>query len=296
MCRSRAIWKSSQPWFDAAGQAALQADSLPSAVPSLGANEHDRNRRRKRAARRKAFQLRDIPSGYYWIMIYTQATADTPAAFQRGSRSEAIFRNQANHAARRPDGENRSFVRAAYARCLKGNRTAVLKFEMADGNPAAGKNVVISYIVDHYGLTPVFSGQSARIGRSYVERYERRQARRIQRPATVFGARWARIRWAGSASSPVVNRPRTSTSAVRRRPATWPRRGTAQRGRRQNHQAQRLARQARGARFWATWCGPCQPALEKLDTVAAEKADAWKDRVVSCRSASTTNPRKRRSI
>jgi cytochrome oxidase Cu insertion factor (SCO1/SenC/PrrC family) len=32
--------------------------------------------------------------------------------------------------------------------------------------------------------------------------------------------------------------------------------------------------------FWATWCGPCQPAMAKLNTLHAEQAAAWKDRVV----------------
>ena len=68
-------------------------------------------------------------------------------------------RHQASDATRRAKPKRSIFNYVPLdPNAFHGKRTAIVRFETVDGKPAAGRDVVVRYYVDHYGLLPVFSG------------------------------------------------------------------------------------------------------------------------------------------
>src|SRR5262249_32678581 len=101
----------------------------------------------------------DLAPGTYWLTLRTIAkpdveplagTALNPGAFMAYSEIELI--------AGQPEQVTYRYV-PLDPQAYRGDRTAVLKFTSAAGQPLSGKPVEVTYFDGHYGNLTVFSGE-----------------------------------------------------------------------------------------------------------------------------------------
>lgn len=163
----------------------------------------------------------------------------------------------------------------------RGDRTAKIHLANADGSPAKELNVELAYAFPGYGHLKVFSGKTSNTGDLEVPGLTDRDATRETAPelgafrVDVDGHRVGWLRFA----------PGKQTEEFRFQLA--PRVGDMV----PNIELVRVGSGAKSKlhdfkgkvvclELWASWCGPCQPPMSKLNGLAADKKDTWRDRAV----------------
>ena len=163
----------------------------------------------------------------------------------------------------------------------RGNRTAVVRVEKPDGTPAAGSKIRVGYFDGHYGALPVFSGEVPASGEIRLERVTDRKS---LLPGWNRGDYSVRTEdrligfFAFAGRDPVerfvFHLPLKAGDAAPNVELFDIAAGKRVR-------LGDLRGKVVCLEFWvATWCGPCQEAMEKLNTLAEEHADDWKDRAL----------------
>jgi thiol-disulfide isomerase/thioredoxin len=159
----------------------------------------------------------------------------------------------------------------------KGDRTAVLRIAKADGAPAAGRSVSVTWHDGHYGSLPVFSGVVPDSGEIAVKGITDRVAEGVgSEPYTVFvdKQRVGVFRLAGKANTepfPFTVPPGPGDVAPDVELVNI---ATGDRAKLSDFRGKVVCLE-----FWATWCGPCREPMRKLNQSAADRRDAWKDKV-----------------
>ena len=234
--------------FHSAGQTAVQNHPVSGALSGFKRAELFGNGRRKRDARRKPFRLTEIPSGNYLVLVYTLSAGEVVPFFSEEADPHR-FRDRKQVSLRPGQTEKIDFQYVPLdANAFHGKRTAVVRFETADGKPAEGRDVAVSYYVDHYGVLPVFKGKVPESGEITLNDISDAKpadgsARKLYAVRIGDDAR-RRVRLQQQRHHGTFHFPLPAAS--RRHGAGC---GATECGRRQNDQAQRSARQDCGARL-----------------------------------------------
>lgn len=160
---------------------------------------------------------------------------------------------------------------------FRGERTVFVRIRRPDRLPARGEKLKIAYFDGHYGLVPVFDGIVPDSGEVKLTSVTERVTGFLSR-----GSYWVSIdgRHIGdfdlsgdektqrfdfliplgeSDAAPDVEFVEMATGTIARL----------------GHLRGKIV----FLEFWATWCGPCQSAMDKFNTLAAERRDQWGNRV-----------------
>jgi thiol-disulfide isomerase/thioredoxin len=228
----------------------------------------------------------DLRPGDYIISIRTKPASDvqivpnsTMDADPRSGINPGSFYDRKAISLKRGQFETLDFHYVPFdAEASRGNRTAKLRIEKPDGTPAAGGKIKVGYYDGHYGSLPVFSGEIPASGEIEI-------ANLTDRKLSLAG--WNRGPYSVRVDERTLgNFQFAEKDAVEKFFFRLPCKegDIAPDVELYDVAAGKTIKLSdlRGKvvllEFWATWCGPCQPAMEKLDAMALENLDDWKDR------------------
>lgn len=163
----------------------------------------------------------------------------------------------------------------------RGNRTARIHLANADGSPAKDLNVELAYAFPGYGHLKVFSGKTSNKGDLEVPGLTDRDATREIAPelgpfrVDVDGHRVGWLRFAPGKLTEEFSfqlAPRVGDVVPN---IELVRVGSGAKSKLHDFKGKVVCLE-----LWASWCGPCQPPMSKLNGLAADKKDAWRDRAV----------------
>jgi beta-lactamase regulating signal transducer with metallopeptidase domain/thiol-disulfide isomerase/thioredoxin/protocatechuate 3,4-dioxygenase beta subunit len=159
----------------------------------------------------------------------------------------------------------------------RGNNTATLRLLKTDGTPAADREVQVLFADDHYGNRSVYSSKVPPSG-------EIKLAGLTDRPyefmpdgpySVYFGAERAGTfgfkRGAASQEFTFYVPPGVGDTVPN---VSLLNLSTGEQVRLESFRGKVVCLE-----FWASWCGPCREPLEKLNKLAAEKGESWRDQV-----------------
>ncbi|MGI9429559.1 MAG: TlpA family protein disulfide reductase [Bythopirellula sp.] len=159
----------------------------------------------------------------------------------------------------------------------RGSRTAEIRLLDQEGNPATGRQVLVSYHDGHFGYLDVHRGKVPNDGVIRLTGITDRLVRGKLDPYLVaidgvrsFPFRVGRVDGVQSFDFRLV--PVAGDAAPDFRVTDLETDGEVR------------LKELRGRvvilEFWSTLCGPCQPAMDKLNTIAGQMTDEWESKVV----------------
>ena len=222
-------------------------------------------------------EVRDLAPGSYMVTVRTK-----PQAKDGGANPEApdpgrfyaikMLKPQAGEIVR----ESLRYV-AFDPNAWRGDRTVRLRVTGADGLPAAGKQLKISWYDGHYGSLPVFDGPIPADGVVTLEKISS-----VVEPSTPFGPYTAQVdgeRVAFFRVRPTGPAQELSIHLTPKAGDTAPDVVLVPLDSEERMRLKDFRGQIVYLEFWTTGCGPCQPAMAKLDRIMAAQSADWKGKV-----------------
>ncbi|MEX2317502.1 MAG: TlpA disulfide reductase family protein [Pirellulales bacterium] len=270
--------------FDLAGadRAAVPFDQLTFSVawnvPEMAGDSYLSVATEKKMLDDPKYSIGDLAPGNYMVRMQT-SPAKLEGVREVPDANRAAYFADVQHIQLAPGEKSEvNFTYVPYdPEAYRGTRTAAISVLNQDGSPAVGKKVKISYFDGHYGMLTVHEGTVADDGIVRLENVTDRMPTTTDRnPYTI------EINGQTLGSFRIARVDELQKFEYRVSPQVGDRAPDIALVEARTGETSRLA-DYRGRvvflEFWATWCGPCQPAMEKLNGLADNNRDAWKEAV-----------------
>jgi len=159
----------------------------------------------------------------------------------------------------------------------RGDNAATVRLLKTDGTPASGRDVQVMYADEHYGNLPVYSGKLPPSGEIKLAGLTVRKSEFMPKgPFSVYlGAQRAGtfgFQQEGNTEEFTFQLPPDVGDTV-------PNVSLLNLATGEQISLDSFRGKIVCLEFWASWCGPCREPLEKLNKLAADKGESWRDQV-----------------